>query len=160
MLEDIIEESNTARMSDAQIREYLLAQGVGVLGLPDAEFPYLIPMSFGYDGESTLYFLFLLFGGDTQKESLSDRSARATFVVYSAESKFEWRSVILKGTIAPVPNEEFGELQEAMENAWHPDLFSSASPQRGVQGYKLEIEESNGIWNRSSPRSSDVSHTF
>jgi len=160
MLDDIIEESSTDRMNDQQIRDFLLEQGVGVLGLSDEDLPYLIPMSFGYDGESTLYFLFLLFGAETRKETLSDQSERATFAVYSVESAFEWRSVTLSGEITAVPDDGWESLQTSMENAWHPNLFSSATPQRGVQGYQLSIEEWTGIWNRSSPRSSSVSHTF
>lgn len=160
MLEDIIAESSTGRMDDDQIRELLVEEGVGVLGLVDGNFPYLVPMSFGYDGDEALYFIFLLFGTETRKETLSERPGTAGFVVYSVESKFEWRSVSITGEVSPVPSDEWGQLQDAMENAWHPNLFSSASPTRGVKGYRLEIDEWTGIWNRSSPRSSSVTHTF
>lgn len=160
MLEDILAESSTERMSDDQIREFLLERGVGVLALVDADVPYVLPMSFGYDGGETLYFLFLLFGDETRKETLGDRAERASFTTYSVESKFEWRSVILVGELRAVPDSEWETLSEAMENAWHPNLFSSATPQRGIEGYRFEVDEWTGIWNRSSPRDSSVTHTF
>lgn len=132
-------------MSEDQIQEFLTEQGVGILTLPDGEIPYAVPMSFGYDGDSTLYFLFLLFGTESRKETLSDRAQGARFVVYAAQSMDDWQSVSLTGQISAVPEDEWDELQSAMQNAWHPDLFSSASPMRGIQGYQLQIEEWTGI---------------
>jgi nitroimidazol reductase NimA-like FMN-containing flavoprotein (pyridoxamine 5'-phosphate oxidase superfamily) len=160
MLEDVLAESSTDLMSDDQIREFLLEQGVGVLALAGAGVPYVLPMSFGYDGGRTLYFRFLLFGDETRKETLSDRAGRASFTTYSVESKFEWRSVILTGELRAVPDSERDALREATENAWHPNLFSSATPKRGIEGYRLDVDEWTGIWNRSSPRDSSVTHTF
>lgn len=132
-------------MSDEQIKEFLTEQGVGTLSLPDEEIPYAVPMSFGYDGDSTLYFLFLLFGTESRKETLSDRAQGARFVVYSAQSMYDWKSVNLTGQISAVPEDEWDELRSAMQNAWHPNLFSSAHPMRGIQGYQLQIDEWTGI---------------
>lgn len=142
--EDFLE-SSADSMSDDQIQEFLTEQGVGILALPDEEIPYTVPMSFGYDGDSALYFLFLLFGTESRKETLSDRAHGARFVVYSAQSMYDWQSVSLTGQIRAVREDEWDELQSAMQNAWHPDLFSSASPMRGIQGYQLQIEEWTGI---------------
>jgi nitroimidazol reductase NimA-like FMN-containing flavoprotein (pyridoxamine 5'-phosphate oxidase superfamily) len=138
-------ESTAQSMDDDQIKEFLTEQGVGVLTLPDEEIPYAVPMSFGYNGDSVLYFLFLLFGTESRKETLTDRAQGARFVVYSAQSMYDWQSVSLTGQISTVPEDEWDELQSAMQNAWHPDLFSSASPMRGVQGYQLQIQEWTGI---------------
>jgi nitroimidazol reductase NimA-like FMN-containing flavoprotein (pyridoxamine 5'-phosphate oxidase superfamily) len=143
---DEIRESSTGRMSDAAIGKLLTDQGVGVLGLADDDLPYLIPMSFGYDGDQSLYFVFLLFGADSRKETLADRNDRARFLVYAADSMHDWRSVSLTGRIEAV-DDDWGELRDAMENAWHPSLFSSASPMRGVRGYQFRIEEWTGIQN-------------
>ncbi|MFB6173882.1 MAG: pyridoxamine 5'-phosphate oxidase family protein [Halobacteriales archaeon] len=140
-----VADSDVAPMSDAGIRAFLAEQGVGVLGLAAEGAPYLVPISFGFDGEETLYFVFLLFGAESRKETLTERAERARFLVYDAESIHEWRSVSLVGDVEPVPEGEWGTLQGAMENAWHPDLFSAASPMRGVEGYRLRIEASTGI---------------
>ncbi len=134
-------------MTDDQIRAFLMEQGVGILGLADEAVPYLVPMSFGYDGNSTLYFVFLLFGTESRKEQLSERSRQARFLVYSAESAHEWRSASLVGRIDAVPDDEWESLQDAMGNAWHPDVFSAANPMRGVEGYRFRIDEWTGIQN-------------
>jgi nitroimidazol reductase NimA-like FMN-containing flavoprotein (pyridoxamine 5'-phosphate oxidase superfamily) len=138
-------ESEAKQMSDEQIRSFLTAEGVGTLALSDEGVPYAVPMSFGYDGDSALYFLFLLFGTESRKERLSDRADRARFLVYHAESMHDWRSVSLVGEIEAVEDDCWDELQTAMENAWHPNLFSSASPMRGVRGYRFRIANWTGI---------------
>ena len=151
MLEDIIEESNTARMSDAQIREYLLAQGVGVLGLPDAEFPYLIPMSFGYDGGTTLYFTYVV-GEESQKADLTEAAEAATFLAYSAESAFSWRSVVLTGTVTEVPQNEWARHAEMMDdNAWHPDIFERAMETERIRIYRFDVDDWSGIRHTGLP---------
>ena len=144
---DELQESDTGRMTDDQIREFLTERGVGVLGLADEDVPYLLPMSFGYDGERTLYFVFLLFGTESRKETLVRQAARGRFLVYGADSMHDWRSVSMVGAIQAVDADRWSDLQAAMENAWHPSLFSSASPMRGVEGYRLDIEEWTGIRN-------------
>lgn len=138
-------ESSATPMSDDQITQFLIDQGVGVLALPANELPYIVPMSFGYDGESVLFFAFLLFGTDSRKETLANRTERARFLSYRAESMYDWQSVSLTGVISEVADDEWEEFQKAMQNAWHPTLFSTASPMRGVQGYKFQIDEWTGI---------------
>ena len=138
-------EGGTAPMTDAEIRSFLTEQGVGVLALAADGVPYVVPMSFGYDGEATLYFLFLLFGEESRKQTLCDSADRARLLAYSAESMHDWRSVTVTGRIGEVPEDDWGELRTAMENAWHPDLFTAANPMRGVEGYRLQVDDWSGI---------------
>ncbi|OYR56796.1 pyridoxamine 5'-phosphate oxidase family protein [Halorubrum halodurans] len=148
MSADELLESSATTMGDDRIRAFLTEQGVGTLALPDGDIPYLVPMSFGYDGESALYFAFLLFGSESRKETLSERAESAAFLAYDARSPHEWRSVSLRGRIEAIDEDEEGgwaALREAMENAWHPDLFSAAEPMRGVRGYRFRIDEWTGI---------------
>ncbi|MFP4625192.1 MAG: pyridoxamine 5'-phosphate oxidase family protein [Natronomonas sp.] len=140
-----ITESGMNSMEDDGIRTFLTQQGVGVLGIQDDGVPYLVPLSFGFDGKSTLYFVFLLFGTESRKETLIDENRRARFLVHRADSMHEWQSVSCTGDISPVADEDWDELLETMENAWHSDLFSSARPMRGVEGYRFEIDDWSGI---------------
>lgn len=144
---DEITESTPDLMDDDRIRAFLADQGVGVLALADGDVPYVVPMSFGFDGGETLYFVFLLFGEESRKETLAERAGRASFLVYDAESAHEWRSVRLTGRLSEVVegDAEWSKLRDAMENAWHPDLFSGANPMRGIAGYRFEVEDWTGI---------------
>lgn len=144
-----IAETNAVSMTDDQIREFLRAEGVGTLALPQEDLPYVIPLSFGYDGERSLYFVFLLFGAESRKETLAERVGRGRFLVYRAESIQDWRSVSVTGSIEVV-EDDWDPLREAMANAWHPDLFSTAQPMRGVRGYRFRIEDWTGIMQAGS----------
>ncbi|WP_049912202.1 pyridoxamine 5'-phosphate oxidase family protein [Halorubrum kocurii] len=147
---DAIAESTAASMSEGQMRELLEAEGVGTLGLPTGDLPYLIPVSFGFDGDATLYFVFLLFGTESRKETLVSEAGRGRFLVYRADSMYDWQSVSVTGPITAVEEGEWDELRSAMENAWHPNVFSSAHPMRGVRGYRFEIDEWTGLQQRDT----------
>lgn len=140
-----ISESDAEQMNQTEIEQFLREQGVGVLALADEGLPYMLPLSFGYDGDACLYFTYLLFGEQSKKEELSDRVEKARFLVYAAESMYEWRSVLLSGELEVVPSDEWNKLQAAMENAWHPNLFSGASPMRGVKGYRFRITDQSSL---------------
>jgi uncharacterized protein len=144
MTVDELAEYGVNRMDDAEIRDFLLNQGMGVLGLPTEDTPYLLPMSYGFDGDSRLYFTYVL-GDDSRKDRLSDRSESAAFLAYSADTMFVWESVLLTGTLDEVPEDEWDDVREAMAVAWRPDLFREASRVEGVKVYRLEVEERSGI---------------
>lgn len=145
-----LEEAGLVRMDDGEIRDFLLSQRVGVLGLPTGSEPYTIPISFGYDGESSLYFLYLL-GGSSRKEELTDRAERASFLVYDATSSFVWESVQLTGTIGQVPADEWEDSNAALDTAWRPDVFESAALSRGIDVYRFAIEERSGLKHTGLP---------
>lgn len=148
---DQIERVGATEMDEAEIAALLEREGVGVLALNDDPVPYLLPMSFGYDGENALYFVFLVLGERSRKVDLSDRATRASFLVYTATSMHEWQSVMLTGTIDEVSDEEWSALRNTIgDNAWHPSLFSSADPMQGIRGYRFEIEEASGIKSEST----------
>lgn len=140
-----IRESGATSMDDEEVEQFLRDQGVGVLALPARDAPYALPLSFGYDGDSSLYFTYLLFGTESKKEDLSEAAEVARFLVYAAGSMYEWRSVLLTGTLGEVPEEEWDELGAAMENAWYPDLFAASTPMRGIEGYRFEITDRTSI---------------
>lgn len=68
------------KIDNDEIPGFLSSQSVGVLGLPTADAPVMRPLSFAYDGESRVYFLYIL-GSESRKEDLSDRADVARFLV-------------------------------------------------------------------------------
>lgn len=140
-----LRDAGARRMTDAEIDTFLREQGVGVLALPGQELPYVLPLSFGYDGDAHLYFTYLLFGAESKKETLSKRADIARFLVFAAESMHQWHSVLLTGDLRELPEQEWDRLQSAMENAWHPNLFATATPMRGITGYEFAITERHSL---------------
>jgi len=141
----VITESGIVPMEKDRMQKLLTDEGEGVLGIADDGVPYLIPMSFGYDGDSALYFVYVLFGEESRKEVLTDETEKARFLVHGGDDKHVWQSVSLVGSFSVVEDDEWETLREAMKNAKHPDVFSSATPMRGIKGYRFDIEEWTGI---------------
>lgn len=138
------------RMDDAEIRDFLNSQHAGVLGLPTEGVPYMLPLSYGFDGESSLYFTYAL-GTESEKETVTEQAEGARFLVYKAESPYTWQSVTVTGPIGAVPEETWDDLEEIVSDAWRPDLLAAAELSRGVRIYELTIEERSGIKHTGLP---------
>ena len=139
-----LEQYGLVRMTDDEIRSFLASQGTGVLGFPTADAPYLLPMSYGFDGESRLYFTYFV-GSESRKATLSERTDVASVLVYKADTKFNWQSVLLSGTLEQVPESEWETVEDATDDAWRPDLFETADLSGGVSVCEFRIQERSGV---------------
>lgn len=138
------------RMDEETIREFLKTQGTGVLGLPTERLPYMVPLSYGFDGESNLYFTYVV-GDVSQKALLSEETAVASFLVYTADAESTWSSVSLEGTISRVPEREWDSLGDALEPLQRPEALREASEAEDVQVYRFEIQNQTGIRHAGVP---------
>lgn len=136
-------------MDETAIGQFLSNQRVGVLGLPTDGTPYLVPLSFGFDGDSTLYFTYV--GADGRKERLSTRAESASFLAYSADTLFNWESVLLTGRVERVPDNETDGVAEILETAWRPDLFERAGVEVKTELYRFVIDDQGGIKHTGLP---------
>jgi hypothetical protein len=139
-----LEQYGMERMDESAVREFLAAQSTGVLGLPAGDAPYMLPLSYVFDDEDSLYFTYLL-GETSRKQALTDRAERARFLVYEVETSFTWESVMLTGELSVVPEDEWGDLSVLPSNAWRPSVLQSATTSGGVAVYEFAIEEWAGI---------------
>lgn len=129
-----------AEMEPAAIDQFLESQSVGVLGLP-ATPPYVVPMSYAYaDGD--LYLTYVV-GGSSRKTELTEAAETASFLVFSVETMFSWRSVTLVGEPVAVPQRQWGELSETLADVWRPELFRTGGTD--VRIYRLEVTDRTGI---------------
>jgi nitroimidazol reductase NimA-like FMN-containing flavoprotein (pyridoxamine 5'-phosphate oxidase superfamily) len=131
-------------MRDEEIANFLDSQSVGVLGLPGEQAPYLLPLSYAFDGESTLYFTYVL-GEDSQKGTLTAQTERARFLVYSADTMFNWESVLLEGTFEELRPSQWGDISDLLEDVWRPEVFETSKTARNVKIYGFEVDEQSGI---------------
>lgn len=141
---------DVVRMDDDEIRGFLSSQSVGVLGLPADGAPSMRPMSYWFDGESRLYFLYVVWP-DSRKVELSDRADAARFLVYRAETPFLWESVLLAGTIEAVSADERDAVTEAMDLRGRPDAFERLGRSGDTELYRFRIEERTGLKQVSLP---------
>ncbi|MFU8868345.1 pyridoxamine 5'-phosphate oxidase family protein [Natronococcus sp.] len=147
---DELREYGLVEMNDSEVRNFLSTQKTGVLGLPDEGAPYLIPLSFGYDGDSRLYFTYLL-GSSSRKEALTERAEGASFLAFSVDTAYNWESVLLSGRISAVSESSWDELEEVLADVWRPSLLESASHSGEVAVYEFRIEEQTGIKHQGLP---------
>lgn len=147
---DELAEYDVVRMTEQEIQGFLSSHSVGVLGLSTDAAPSMRPMSFWFDGESRLYLLYIL-GEKSRKEELTEQTDIARFLVFSAETMFNWRSVLLTGSLDKVPDDEWDEVQAAVEDAWRPDVFRQAITDDNVKLYRFVIADQSGLKSAGLP---------
>jgi nitroimidazol reductase NimA-like FMN-containing flavoprotein (pyridoxamine 5'-phosphate oxidase superfamily) len=142
-------------LTDEEIDEVLMRNGIGTLALNDDGVPYPIPMSFGYDGEKPIFVMQFGAAGRSRKVSCLDASPTAGFLVYEQVGTgldAEWHSVIMSGDVREIETanatEAFSALASNAEFA--PDLTVWGAPFDDVelQLYELVLEE---CWGRTFP---------
>jgi nitroimidazol reductase NimA-like FMN-containing flavoprotein (pyridoxamine 5'-phosphate oxidase superfamily) len=131
-------------MRDEEVTAFLENQSVGVLGLASPDGPYLVPLSYAYDGESSLYFTYVL-GEDSQKGTLTADAERARFLVYSVDTMFNWQSVLLTGTFTDLPPSQWGDISELLDSVWRPEIFQTSKTSHNITIYEFSVEEQSGI---------------
>ncbi|WP_336135791.1 pyridoxamine 5'-phosphate oxidase family protein [Natronomonas amylolytica] len=122
--------------------ELLREMGSGVLSLTDGAETYAVPMSFGYDG-GNLYFQFV-YDEDSRKASFIESTDVSTFTVYTETPP---RSVVVRGTLEPVTDDEALAAAALSKNAVIPSL--NVGPEESVDDlvfefYQLSPEEITG----------------
>ncbi|WP_336337782.1 pyridoxamine 5'-phosphate oxidase family protein [Haloarcula brevis] len=144
MTVDELDDYGMLRMDDEDIERTLERKSVGVLGVSTDAEPLLRPLSYWYDGESDLYFVYVL-GSDSRKATVSDEADVAGFLVYDIETTFNWRSVLLTGTIERVSDDERAAIEARIDTDWKPDLFERAAESEITALYRFRITDKSGI---------------
>lgn len=137
-----LEAVGLAPMDGEEISSFLASRSVGILGLQGEGAPVLRPMSYGYDGTS-LYLRYVIGANSTKQRRSGD--AAASFLVYSAETPFNWRSVLVTGTLSVVPARDRDRVTEAVDIAWRPDLLDRAVADVGTELYAFDVAERAGV---------------
>ncbi|MDS0278839.1 pyridoxamine 5'-phosphate oxidase family protein [Halomicroarcula sp. S1AR25-4] len=153
-IEDM-EQYGLTKMSDEEMHDFVSTQRMGVLALPADDAPYVVPMSFGYDGASTLYFTFVG-GPDSRKRTLIERAETVRFLTYAAQSAFNWESVLLTGTVERVPEPRWEAIRDVLETAWRPDVFEAARESEAVVVYRFTADDWAGIKHTGLPPGFDA----
>lgn len=144
-----------SRMSKEEATEFLQEQGHGVLALAADDESYGIPVSFGYDSEHGVVYLYLLrLGKDSKKLGFCERTERACLIAYTADSRDGWRSVIVTGPLEEIDRNELEgttslanrEHVDAImgDNAWFPTIESPEERVAESRRFLLSIDEITG----------------
>jgi nitroimidazol reductase NimA-like FMN-containing flavoprotein (pyridoxamine 5'-phosphate oxidase superfamily) len=146
MSSDDLTEARGTQMPDEEIDAFLREQGFGALALSDDGRSCAVPVSFGYDEERERCYLSLVrFGDDSEKLRFAETTTSAALLCYDVESRFEWRSAVVRGPLEPVPEDERDHVESVMDdNAWFPSLFPPSEPITAVERVALVVEAVSG----------------
>lgn len=144
-------------MTDKEVAEFLTRQGHGVLSFGGEE-PYGLPISFGYDVVDDRCIFQLVSDADSKKEAALTESSRVNLVAYEWNDIDDWRSVIISGELAPIPDESIDAVNAASVFAEYASVasltvFDKSLSELTVVWHKLDIEEMTG--RRSPPVTKD-----
>jgi nitroimidazol reductase NimA-like FMN-containing flavoprotein (pyridoxamine 5'-phosphate oxidase superfamily) len=132
-------------LDDSGIDDVLTTAGAGVLSMSADGEPYGVPLSFGYDGDDALYFVFLGASADLRKETYAELSDVVSFTTFEMQRDGAWRSVIVSGPLERITVDDWDEAREAMaDNAYQSNLLSEYELQENPNVWRLEIEERGG----------------
>jgi nitroimidazol reductase NimA-like FMN-containing flavoprotein (pyridoxamine 5'-phosphate oxidase superfamily) len=134
-------------MDDREIDSVLTATGWGVITLADADEPYSIPISFGYDGEA-IYFVFIEDSPDNRKLDFIGDGKTARLLVTDIDGRFDWQSIAVTGPVRTVAHDttDWETLIEVLdENAWFSADFERADGIEALHGWRLEPREIRGL---------------
>ncbi|WP_132057242.1 pyridoxamine 5'-phosphate oxidase family protein [Halorussus amylolyticus] len=131
-------------MDEAAVDDFLERRGWGCLTLAKDDSAYSIPMSFGYDGDSTLYFQ-LQATENSEKMAYLDATTTAAFLVPEVAPP-DWTSVVARGELRRVPDDEIENVLNALaDNAWFPLApWVEGGGATDLKLYKLDADELTG----------------
>ena len=97
-------EEQTA-LTSAETDAFLGRHETGVLSMAQADDPYSIPISYGYDATNRRFFLRLVSTPESEKRRFLSSSPKVRLVVYE-EAEPVYRSVVAAGRLEEVPRDE------------------------------------------------------
>ena len=141
---DNVEYVYTEGVPPDAVDELLGDRGHGTLALADGDDAYAVPLNYAYDGER-----FLLRVSDepgSEKVAYAESTATATFIVYETVGETHSWSVMIRGRIERLPEDEQAEFTDAWLNEQFPPfrLFDEAVPEVEMVLYELEPIELTG----------------
>ncbi|WP_226013444.1 pyridoxamine 5'-phosphate oxidase family protein [Halomicrobium salinisoli] len=134
-------EDTPIEMDEEERDEFLGNGGTGVLSLstPDDDPPHAVPVSYGYDQtESTFYFR--LAAG----ESKGDLDGRPVVFVVHGDGDDRWRSVVARGHLEDVDNEDIAtETLDGLDHVDIPlvDIFHAPTREVDFEFHRLVPDE-------------------
>jgi hypothetical protein len=133
-------------LSDEQVDAFLGRHETGVLSLARESEPYAIPISYGYDASSRLFYLRLVSTPESTKRQFLASSPRVQLVVYDADDDV-YRSVVATGRLERIDREEltvdhveqFGDTRRPLFEIW-----TRSRDDLDIELYRIDPDELTG----------------
>lgn len=134
---DHIEYTYTAGLDREIIERLLEERRHGVLSLAKGNDAYAVPLSYFYDG--SLLYIRVSEEPDSTKQGFIDHTETAAFTVYEVQNEEDSWSVLIRGTIRRLSDEERSEFTDSVMNERFPPfrLFDETVPDVEMALYEL-----------------------
>jgi nitroimidazol reductase NimA-like FMN-containing flavoprotein (pyridoxamine 5'-phosphate oxidase superfamily) len=135
-------------MSTAEIDEFLSGAETGVLSLARDNEPYSIPISYGYDADSRVFYLRLVSTPDSAKRRFLSSRPQTRLVIYDEnDPQTQYRSVLASGILEEIdPSEMSVEEIEQYGTARRPlfEIWGAGKDELDIKLYRLRPAELTG----------------
>lgn len=135
-------------MAPPEIDSFLGEHETGVLSLARNEHPYSIPISYGYDTESSIFYFRLVSTPESEKRAFLDSEPDARIVVYDQNDDGTlYESVVASGSLEEIdPDslaveqiEQYGRAKRPLFEIWGQDR-----DELDIKLYEFDPDELNG----------------
>ncbi|MFC6723049.1 pyridoxamine 5'-phosphate oxidase family protein [Halobium palmae] len=135
-------------MTAAETDDFLGAKETGVLSLAQADEPYAIPISYGYNAASRTFYMRLVSTPESEKRQFLASSPQARLVVYDVgDNESTYRSVVAVGSLEEIaPDELTVDHIEQYGAAKRPlfEIWGETKQNLDIQLYEFEPTELSG----------------
>lgn len=133
-------------MTPGEIEGLLARHETGVLSLANADEPYAIPISYGYDPDVNRFYFRLVSTPESEKRAFLSSSPRARIVVYE-EVDPTYRSVVADGVLERIDPDEmdvehvvqYGKSKRPLFEIW-----GKSKRELDIELFLLDIESIGG----------------
>ncbi|MEF8779801.1 MAG: pyridoxamine 5'-phosphate oxidase family protein [Haloferacaceae archaeon] len=133
-------------MTRGEIAGLLGRKETGVLSLADADEPYAIPISYGYDPDANRFYFRLVSTPESEKRAFLSSTPRARIVVYD-EAEPVYRSVVADGALERIDPDEM-DVEHVVQygNARRPlfEIWGESKRELDILLYQLDVESIGG----------------
>lgn len=131
----------TEGVDEEDVDRWLRENSYGVLALARENDAYAVPLNYHYDGERL--FLRLSEEPKSTKVAYTQSTETATFLVYGVEDDERSWSVMIRGRLDRLPDEEQQEISDRRLNEWFPPfrLFDEEILNVEMVIYELDPDE-------------------
>lgn len=128
------------KLNDMQMNHFLLSQAVGRIACTDGNMPYIVPVTYVFDGKDII--------GQThegKKLKILRENPNVCFEVDSMENMVNWRSVIITGTFVELTGEEALDARKYLFNHMWPYLTSATIHPHEHNESIAPVDDSNRV---------------
>lgn len=127
------------QLNEQQMNNLLASQVVGRLACTDSEQPYLVPVTYAFDGN-------YIYGQTNEglKLGLLRKNPNVCFEVDTMTNMANWQSVIVRGTFEELKEKDADNARTILKNRVFP-MMTSATIDGEQHEVETELDDSNRI---------------